>query len=67
MVSPGSVSAACTAEPNPVGTPHPISTTLSSGTSGSTLMAECSEITDRSENVPSMHIPPTSSPPEWKR
>ena len=67
MVSPGSVAAACTAEPKPVGTPQPISTTLSSGRSGSTLMAECSEMTARSENVPSMHMPPRSSPPEWNR
>ena len=67
MVSPGSVAAACTAEPKPVGTPQPISTTLSSGRSGSTLMAEFSEMTARSENVPSMHMPPKSSPPPWNR
>jgi hypothetical protein len=67
IVSPGSVAAACTAEPKPVGTPQPISTTLSSGRSSSTLMAECSEIVARSENVPSMHMPPMSSPPRWNR
>ena len=62
MVSPGSVAAACTAEPNPVGTPQPIRTTLSSGRSSSTLMAEFSEMVARSENVPSMHMPPMSAP-----
>ena len=67
MVSPGSVAAACTAEPTPVGTPQPMSTTLSSGRSGSTLMAECSEMTEYCENVPIMHMPPKSSPPAWNR
>ena len=67
MVSPGSVAAACTAEPKPVGTPQPIRTTLSSGRSESTLMAEFSEMVEYWENVPSMHMPPRSSPFWWNR
>ena len=67
IVSPGSVAAACTAEPKPVGTPQPISTTLSSGRSGSTLTAEYSEMVPYCENVPSMHMPPRSAPFSWNR
>src|SRR5271166_6060789 len=62
MVSPGSTAAACTAEPHPVGTPQPISASLSRGRSSSTFTQDSSDTVAYSENVPSMHMPPTSSP-----
>ena len=57
-VSPARTSPAYTAVPQPVGTPQPTSTAVSSGTDSSTLTTECSEIVEYSANVPSMHICP---------
>src|SRR6201997_4591970 len=67
VVSPGRTPPALTAVPQPVGTPQPASATVSSGRSSSILMQECSDTTDRSENVPSRHIWPKSSPSAWNR
>src|SRR6478736_5134657 len=66
-VSPGTMSAAYTEEHQPVGTPQPTSTTVSSGRSLSTDTQLVSEITEYWLNEPSMHIAPTSPPLSWKR
>ena len=57
-VSPARTAAVLTAEPQPVGTPQPTSTALSSGRSSSTLTAEFWWMTPYWLNVPSMHIAP---------
>src|SRR5580693_6910246 len=57
-VSPGETFAVFTAEPQPVGTPQPTSTALSSGRSSSTLTQEAWWMTPYWLNVPSMHIAP---------
>src|SRR6516225_2957964 len=67
VVSPGRTPPAFTAVPQPVGTPQPTSATVSSGRSSSILMQECSDTTERWENVPSRHIWPKSSPSAWNR
>ena len=59
--------AAYTDEPHPVVTPHATSAATSNGRSSSIGTHEFSEITIHCENVPSTHIPPTSSPFSWKR
>ncbi len=59
-VWPGRTFAVLTAEPQPVGTPQPTSTALSSGRSSSTLTAEFWWMTPYWLNVPSMHIAPYS-------
>src|SRR3954453_17498316 len=61
-VSPGTTSAAYTALHQPVGTPQPTSTTVSSGRSLSTDTQLVSEITLYWLKLPSMHIAPTSWP-----
>src|SRR3954447_26004140 len=66
-VSPGITSAAYTAEHQPVGTPQPTSTTVSSGRSLSTLTHDVSEIVEYWLKLPSMHIAPMSVPLSWKR
>ena len=66
-VSPGRTPPAFTAVPQPVGTPQPTSTTVSSGRSGSTLMQEYSETVPHCANVPTRHIWPKSWPPAWNR
>ena len=66
-MSPGRTPPAFTAVPQPVGTPQPTSATVSSGRSSSILMHECSDTTERWENVPSRHIWPKSSPSAWNR
>src|SRR5689334_8631918 len=67
VVSPGRTPPAFTAVPQPVGTPQPASATVSSGRSSSILMQECSDTTERWENVPSRHIWPKSWPSAWNR
>ncbi len=67
VVSPGRTPPAFTAVPHPVGTPQPASATVASGRSSSILTQECSDTTDRCENVPSRHIWPKSSPSAWNR
>src|SRR5579872_7157118 len=57
-VSPGETLAVLTAEPQPVGTPQPTSTALSSGRSSSTLTAEFWWITPYWLKVPRMHMAP---------
>jgi hypothetical protein len=57
-VWPGRTSAALTAAPQPVGTPHPTSAETSSGRSGSILTVENWWMTPYWLNVPSMHIAP---------
>ena len=66
-VSPGCTSAAYTAEPQPVVTPHPTSAALSSGMSSSILMQLSCEATVYSPNVPMQHIRPRSWPLAWWR
>ena len=53
--------------PQPVGTPQPTRTAVSSGSQSSTLTTEYWEIVARSENVPTRHMAPMSSPPAWNR
>ena len=57
-VSPGFTAAAFTAEPQPVGTPQPTSTALSSGRSSSTLTTEFWWMVAYWLKVPSMHMAP---------
>ena len=57
-VSPGRTFAALTADPQPVGTPQPTRTALSSGMSSSTLTTEFWWTVAYWLNVPSMHIAP---------
>ena len=57
-VWPGRTLAVLTAEPQPVGTPQPTRTALSSGRSSSTLTTEFWWIVPYWLNVPSMHIAP---------
>ncbi|SKX22550.1 Uncharacterised protein [Mycobacteroides abscessus subsp. massiliense] len=66
-VSPARTSPVRTADPYPVVTPHPINAALSNGVPWSTLTKEAFGTTVYSENVPSKHIWPTSSPRAWKR
>lgn len=57
-MSPGRTAAAFTADPHPVGTPHPTSAATSSGMSFSIRTAEFWWITPYWLNVPSRHIAP---------
>ena len=57
-----SVPAAYTEDPQPVVTPHATSAAITNGRSSSIGTHEFSGITIHCENVPSTHIPPTSSP-----
>ena len=57
-VSPGRTFAVLTAEPQPVGTPQPTSTALSSGRSSSTLTVEFWWTTPYWLKVPRMHMAP---------
>src|SRR5262252_7037258 len=67
-VWPGRTPAAYTAEPQPVGTPHPTRDATSNGMSGGMLMHDHSDTTAYWENVPSTHRPPRSAPSSsWKR
>src|SRR5215469_13971189 len=66
-VSPGLTLAAYTDEPQPVVTPQPTRQAISNGRSSSTFTQEFSEMTMYRENVPSTHIPPTSTPSRWNR
>src|SRR5829696_7668700 len=66
-VSPARTPAACTALPQPVGTPQPTSAATWNGMSSGMGMTENSLTTAYSENVPSTHSPPKSSPFWWKR
>src|SRR5215472_8958187 len=69
-VSPARTSAACTAEPQPVGTPQPIrartSQEMSWKSSRSGTVAH-SETTAYWEKVPSVQKPPMSVSPSWNR
>ena len=67
-VSPGRTSPALVAEQNPVVTPQLTSAASSNGMSSSIFTQDHSEMTARSENVPSTHMPPRSSwLLSWKR
>src|SRR6266496_3075090 len=66
-VSPGRTSPALVAEQKPVVTPQLTSAASSNGMSSSILTQDHSEMTARSENVPSTHMPPRSSSSSWKR
>ena len=57
-VSPALSAAELTAEPQPVGTPQPTRTALSSGRSSSTLTHEVWLMTPYWLKVPSMHMAP---------
>src|SRR5690606_23302047 len=57
-VSPALTPARCTADPQPVGTPHPITAPTSNGRSSGTSTTEYSDTTAYCENVPSTHRPP---------
>src|SRR5256886_4580805 len=64
-VSPGRTSPALVAEQKPVVTPQLTSAASSNGMSSSIFTQDHSEMTARSENVPSTHMPPRSSPLSW--
>src|SRR5215470_3931924 len=69
-VSPARTSAACTAEPQPVGTPQPVRHRTSHGMSWKSSRrgtAAHSEMTAYWEKVPSVQKPPRSSSPRWNR
>src|SRR3954468_16526241 len=66
-VSPACTPAACTALPQPVGTPQPTRAATSNGRSSGILMTEYSLTTACCEKVPSTHRPPKSSPFWWNR
>src|SRR5215467_2288216 len=69
-VSPARTSAACTAEPQPVGTPQPVRHRTSHGMSWKSSRSGTvahSETTAYWEKVPSVQKPPRSSSPRWKR
>ena len=63
LTPPGWTSAAYTAEPHPVTTPHPSRHAVWRSACGSILMQLASFTTVASENVPRAHISPRSVPP----
>src|SRR5215468_5845645 len=68
--SPARTPAACTAEPQPVGTPQPVRHRTSHGMSWKSSRSGTvahSETTAYWEKVPSVQKPPRSSSPRWKR
>ncbi len=66
-MSPARTPAAYTADPQPVGTPHPTSEATSNEMSSSIGMQANSDTTAYSEKVPSVQNPPRSSSPRWNR
>src|SRR3984957_18119083 len=69
-VSPAWTPAACTADPQPVGTPQPTRHRISHGMSWKSSRSGTvahSETTAYWEKVPSEQKPPKSSPPRWNR
>ena len=66
-VSPARTPAACTAEPQPVGTPQPTRHATSHGISSATGTQAHSDTTAYWEKVPSEQNPPRSSSPRWNR
>src|ERR1700730_2712630 len=69
-VSPACPPAACTADPQPVGTPQPTRHRISHGMSWKSSRSGTvahSETTAYCENVPSVQKPPMSVSPSWKR
>ena len=69
-VSPAWTPAACTADPQPVGTPQPTRHRISHGMSWKSSRSGTvahSDTTAYWEKVPSEQNPPRSSPPRWNR
>src|ERR1700685_3137855 len=69
-VSPACTPAACTAEPQPVGTPQPTRHSSSHGMSWKSSRSGTvahSDTTAYCENVPSVQNPPMSGAPSWNR
>src|SRR4029077_2856523 len=66
-VSPARTPAACTADPQPVGTPQPTRHAISHGNSSTSGTQAHSDTTAYCEKVPSVQNPPRSSPPRWNR
>src|SRR5882757_7010560 len=69
-VSPASTPAACTADPQPVGTPQPTRHRISHGMSWKSSRSGTvahSDTTAYWEKVPSVQNPPMSCSPRWKR